>query len=193
MTATATYTQTPTSTSTPTRTPTNTPLPPIPGFDDVLTFGGGAGGGTLARDFCEDHNPGKCPASYGETFWIDQIAYLCIWGVPLDVVFQVELISPNAEITITGTFKALSSNHTIAWSGHVPEEHDSVVYIQNGVTTAVISPWWPKELPKGTWEMRVKWPGNDAYGTFIAHENTDSWFATDVLLLCWNQAFLWCV
>lgn len=155
--------------------PTNTPLPPLPNFDEVLSFGGGAGGGTVAKDYCQSHFLGEIPASYGGTSSsFGEIAYLCLWGIPLDVVFQVKLISPNAKNTLVSNFKALSSNTTVAWSGHISEEHDSVVYLENGSSMIVISPWWPHELPSGFWRIQVTWNGNEINGTFNASGNNVS-------------------
>jgi hypothetical protein len=152
--------------------PTNTPLPPLPDFDKVLSFGGGAGGGTVAKDYCQSHFLGEIPAAYGGTSSrFGEIAYLCLWGIPLDAVFQVELISPNTKNTLVSYFKALSSNKTVSWSGHISEEHDSVVYLENGISLIVISPWWPHELPSGSWQIHVTWNGNEINGTFNANGN----------------------
>ncbi len=170
-------------TNTPTKIPTNTPLPPLPDFDHVLTYGGGAGGST-AYDYCLSNFPGQIPATTGKKT-IRQTAYLCLWGMPYDIPFEVNLISPNNEITLTGIFKA-TSNNSLVWSGHNPEEHASRAYSATANQTAVfinqtivlkplianmivISPWWPDDFPSGMWQIHVIWTGGETHGILDAN------------------------
>ena len=163
-----------TPTFTPVNIPINTALPPLPDFGDVLIYATGGGGVSEAQIFCQSNFPGQIPATAGMVSDHPQTAYLCFWGIPLDVPFQVELISPNNEIKLKGTFKALSATNEVAWSGHIPEEHDAMVETKNGVSSVSVSPWWPDELPEGKWQIHVTWIGGETYGIFDASTMTNS-------------------
>ena len=78
-----------TSTFAPTKTPTNTPLPPLPDFDDTISFGVGGGGG-------------QCPGLDQTPNFVNlsqhgQAITTCFWlsGFDLAQPFQISLSQAN--------------------------------------------------------------------------------------------------
>lgn len=86
-------TKSPTKTPTerPTSTFTNTPLPPLPDFQDVITFASGAGGGPCMEQEYAPNYLDVWVSPNGERF---NICYW-LWGMDLQQPFQIVLTQPG--------------------------------------------------------------------------------------------------
>jgi len=156
----------PTSTPTNTRTstPSNSPLPPLPDFEDVLSFSPGSGGGVC---------PGVDATSNSiDIIQLDQHIYTCfwLWGIDFNQPFQIFLSqtdNPNGVSLKSPNLFFDSNNGIIQWEGypnwsefgHGHEAGNGALFVYDfGV-------WLPVPLSPGQWRFSVVQKGS-TFGEF---------------------------
>jgi hypothetical protein len=140
-----------------------TELPPLPEFNQLLTFG--FGGGSTWNCLRSPAYDGPVPAASGglayssatnhnnlEGNLMARIAYLCLWGFPDSESFNVSLVSSDGLYTLSGSFTL--SQMAVFDSGK------NLLY--------EITFWWPGDLPSGIWKIEVTWQGGSVKGNFDA-------------------------
>jgi hypothetical protein len=122
VTPTHTLTNTPTKTSTltptitPTKTSTNTPLPPLPDFEQVLTFAQGGGG-----EFC-----GRYPENGAKLAVIDidpgKALLLCFASGSISPPFQLEWFAPDGRVFTSrvGKYGGTQREYFMRWPINLP-------------------------------------------------------------------------
>jgi hypothetical protein len=165
----ATVTRKPTATSNPTATikpspipPSDTPLPPIPDFDDVLTFSIGSGGG-------------QCPGldetpNFVNLSQFGQAITTCFWLSGFDFTQPFQIILSRADGSgnrlVTPNIY-LDSRDDVVWDGYEelpPGASSSWGYIDNG-TLAVynFNVWSPDRLSPGQWRFTISQRGGASF------------------------------
>jgi hypothetical protein len=152
-TATATFTLTPTSTL---------DLPPIPDFDEVLTFGGG---GADEGDDIGCEYPEFQPAivfTHGVDF--------CLWGVHLGIPFQLTFFSLDGVFSQSIDFFVDQHTLDVHWGKYqVGGTFAKAAYTDNG-TVVKIRPLFAGYLPGGEWQVVASGNGFQASTTFNRSE-----------------------
>jgi hypothetical protein len=157
---------TPTNTQTP-LAPSNVDLPPLPDFKGSVVSVG-MGGGPLCDDFYQGppHIQGAA-----NSFVPARTGYLCLYGLPFDEGFRVDLTAPDNSITLSGdyyatvqTFDVFSNNINLRnfgsysnWLGGSPP--GDVFLFGQAYTRIFIKIRWPSDLPAGSWQFRVQTAG----------------------------------
>ncbi len=139
---------------------TDTPLPPLPDFQQLVTFGIGGGGG-----------PGPC-AEYQNTapaivVLIDQSAQsaiLCLSGVLYDRPFQLKLISPDGRSLQSNNIRLNQATGDVEWSGY--QGFFASADSTGGSPSMTLSIWWPNSLPAGQWHISASSNGFQAESDF---------------------------
>jgi hypothetical protein len=148
-------------------TSTYTPLPPLPDFEEVLSFGGG--GGDAPCLYIPDKS---LPATEGGTafgaYFLPRTAILCIWGAPFNVPLQVSMTSPSGQTTLRGSVQVESATDKVLWLGQNLRESSSLATRLDNTTAIFLSLWWPGSLESGVWNVDVQWSGGKISGTFTA-------------------------
>lgn len=159
----------------PTRTPTNTPLPPLPEFDDVLTFGGGGGGGQCGVP------PSLPPALEVNQF--NNVLALCMWGVNFGLPFEITFYAPDGRIA--GPIKLLVDRRAskVNWHGY---HQDEFSFIADG-TFAEIEIWWPIDYPTGQWRACAYGGGLEAGTDFTVQKNASPPYIAALDPRPWNE------
>ena len=172
----STSTTRPASTSRPTSTATNTQpppapsnmdLPPLPDFKGSVVASG-MGGGPLCDDLYQGppHIQGAA-----NSFVPARTGYLCLYGMPFDEGFRVDLTAPDNSITLSGdyyatvqTFDVFSNNINLRnfgsysnWLGGSPPGDFFV--IGWAYTRIFIKIRWSSNLPEGYWRFSVRTAG----------------------------------
>ncbi len=134
-----------------TRTPTDTAAPPLPDFPDVLTFGGGAGGGGE----CENAGllvPDTVSLVYAS---VGKSAVFCtaVWR-PTGGVIRLELISPAGPILDSPDIVFAPSTQNVEWVGY-PGFGSWAQHTSDGTLYAYLQVWWPIDWPLGEWRAHV--------------------------------------
>lgn len=163
--------------------PTNTPLPPLPEFEQLLSFGGAGGGGLSA---CPDFSTytGPSPAVKGGLSFdsigansmafqnLPRLAYLCLWGFPADKPFIVSLTSPDESHSLNAEFGVYEDSHgwqKLRWTGYENE----FITVQGAADDLAVEIdfWWPGNTQSGIWKINVTWSGGSISGDFDADAN----------------------
>ena len=125
----------------PTRTPTNTPLPPLPEFDQVITFADGGGGSEC--DYPKSPNTINVPsARYG------RYAQFCmtILGMEFDEPFYLQLTAPNGKTYTSPAIWLDQGTKDLLWDGYPQFFSGYASWSGNGILYADILIWWPSSL-----------------------------------------------
>jgi hypothetical protein len=150
LTFTSTFTPTFTPTSTITNTPTNTPLPPLPDFDEVISFGGGgAGGRGWGCNFQKEPNTIKVFTYSGL-----HGAELCILlqGINLNQPFKLIISQPGKSTRVlSNKFWFDSSNKRIRWGGYSDWSNSYLIINHKAYLDIPIS--LPTQLFLGKWTI----------------------------------------
>ena len=180
---TPTFTLTATSTSTPTYTPTSTPtntaLPPLPDFDQVISFGGG--GGDAPCLFVPNR---PLPAVDGGLAW-DGFYYmrsgiLCIWGAPFNIPLNIWFTSPSRQVVLGTRIQVQLPNEKVLWLDENNIQGNSLNYQFSTTTAIYLNIWWPAELKSGIWQVSVQWSGDGITGTFNAETSSPKLSVADM-------------
>ena len=161
---------------------TNTPLPPLPDFDEIISFAPGAGGEADEWVFPDNFTyTGPPPAAQGGLSFrsfsangrgfqnLPRLAYLYLWGFPADRPFKISLVSPDGSQSLSGDFRVSvdpEGNQKLIW----PDQETELVDVhtsQNSLATE-IDFWWPGTLAEGVWKIEVTWQGGAFTGEFDA-------------------------
>lgn len=142
--------------------PTSTPLPSLPDFHKILSFGGGGGGGDTTCEY-----PGVVPAIQGVNW--ERYLQLCLWGVDVDEPVRIKLTSPDgrlfqsADITVRKTTNLLEPDSLeVSWKGYETGITISVgetlffgnFFVEdNNVNKLVLYIKWPDVLLGGIWKV----------------------------------------
>jgi len=161
-----TPTDMPTSTPTNTRTstPTKTPLPPLPDFEDVLSFSPGSGGGVC---------PGVDSTSNSiQIMQLGQHIYGCfwLWGIDFNKPFQFflsQVDNPNGVYLKSPNLYFDSNNGKMQWEGYpIWDEFGHGYGDSNGALFVYdFGVWSPVPLSPGQWRFSVVQKGS-TFGEF---------------------------
>jgi hypothetical protein len=176
---TTTFMLTFTPTSTITNIPTNTPLPPMPDFDDLVTFGGGGGGEECGVA------PSLRPAL--EVHQYNNVMVLCMWGVNFGMPFDVEFTAPDGRIA--GPVKLSVDQRTwkTEWEGYRQQEFLSIADWGNNGTFTEVQIWWPIDYPTGQWRAIAYGEGLQASDDFMAQKSASPPYIAALDPRPWNE------
>jgi hypothetical protein len=140
----------PTGGGNPISAPTNTPLPPLPEFEQVITFLAGGGGGEC--DYPKSPNMINVPsARYG------RYAQFCmtILGMEFDEPFYLQLTAPNGKTYTSPAIWLDQETKDLLWDGYPQSFSGYASWSGNGILYAGILIWWPSSLSEGQWQVQA--------------------------------------
>ena len=158
--STATFMPASTFTQTFTFTVTNTPLPPLPDFDDVISYGGG-GGGPLCTYPRVPNQINISPLVLGSTGW-----RLCLMlsGINFNQPFQLMLSHPGGPTILKSRNLSFDlNNNSVLWEGFPGKPGVIETKTSDGTVALEILIWWPDIFSEGVWRITVM------QGQFRAH------------------------
>ena len=151
---------------------TFTPLPPMPDFEEILTFGGG-GAGQLGCD----HGYPPTPNSISVSTTFGRHAILCVFLQNVNTAAPIQLNLTQ----YGGTGMVLRSNnlildrgwHRAHWDGFEAEGNIET-WTRDSLIKFVLSVWWPVTLPAGDWRFTVSQVGGlQVSGDFRVSKQVD--------------------
>lgn len=156
-----------TPTAVPVSTSTGTPLPPLPGFEQTLTFGGGTGCDRCGMGYClANQNLAIRPSVFGTSIneWnepSERTGYLCLWGITPELPFTVRLTSPDGNTVLSSDF--VYNAGKLSWDGNprYVDSHES----DDGLINAELPILWPIGVPTGIWQITSVGRGLQAQGS----------------------------
>lgn len=155
-TATNTSTVTPTRTATPTAT--KTPLPPLPDFDEVLSFGGGGGGSPVG---CEKYPSKPNRVQVYPNFGREADFCFTLTNIDSKAAFQLNLLQLNggALSLSLGNLTLDRKSKTVLWNktrngGRIDQ------WTKSGTIQFIVRVWWPISLPPGNWRLTISQSGS---------------------------------
>lgn len=153
--------------------PTNTPLPPLPDFDQVISYGGG-GGGEPGCMIDPGYRPALTIEDDGRIIHKNYVD-LCLWGdVKSHLPFQLQLVSPDGRTFLSN--ELIVDQNSLYWEGY--EGFDE--YFNPMLYDGSIQISWPVNYPSGQWHVIVTGEGFQADANFFAPEQDQpSIFALD--------------
>lgn len=141
----------PTETRTPNPTVTLTPLPTLPDFDRVLTFGGG-GAGLLCPPFTDP------PYSFfgDPSNFITGNLSLCIVlaATDADSPFFIQVTAPDGTMFTSNSIVANQSTQTVEWDGY-PGNNGNYAFFENGNIYLDLYLSWIPNFLEGQWRIHV--------------------------------------
>jgi hypothetical protein len=146
--------------------PIITPSPSLPDFSSHLYFAFGGGG------------DGDCDPVVEIGYFSQRGGTLCVYDLPLGIVFHISLISPDGKTSLEGDFKVMDSSDgpQVIWVGHEMEEHYAEIRsLDSEHNTAIVryGLWWAGGLPTGEWEARVSWDGHETNDILNVHASQE--------------------
>ncbi|MBI5935254.1 MAG: hypothetical protein HY867_16255 [Chloroflexi bacterium] len=178
-TRTVTHTFTPTFLPTFTFTITNTSLPPLPDFDELVTFGGGGGGGECGV-------PPSLPPAL-EVHQYNNVLVLCMWGVNFGLPFEITFNAPDGRIA--GPIKLLVDQRTgkVKWQGYHQDDFLAIADWGNNGTFAEVQIWWPIDYPTGQWQAVAYGEGLQASDYFQVQKESSHPYIAALNPRPWND------
>jgi hypothetical protein len=150
LTFTPTSTATKTATHTATSTATNTYLPPVPDFEELLSFGAGGGGG-----FCNGIDYAPNDARVSQT---NKAIWLCLYlrKIKFSQPFNITLMRlGDGTIMFTPDLRLNQENKTLTWTGY-QESNGSAAWTSDGTLNFYnVGIWWPQYFSAGQWRLSV--------------------------------------
>lgn len=144
------------------------PLPSLPDFNQVLTFGGGGAG-----FICEDLGYPESPNTISGTVTYGQHASLCmtLWGIDFGQPFRIELIAPDGRVSQSPNLRVNQSTGSVEWDGY-PGFDGYAEWTSDGKVFVSLVVWWPFTFSPGQWQISASGGGFQAYGDFwVAKED----------------------
>jgi len=153
-------------TNEPAYTPTYTPLPPLPDFEDVLTFGGGGGGPP-----CIQSNTPNTITSPNVTYGKFSLLCMVILGMDFNKPFRLQLTAPNSKVYISPHLLLNQSTKAVQWEGYQGFA-GYAGWSGNGILYVSIDTWWPSSLSEGQWQVQAYGSNFLATGSFSVTKRT---------------------
>jgi hypothetical protein len=141
-------------------TPTKLPLPPLPDFNQVLTFGGGGGG--MPCDYPVTPNLISVPnIAFGH------VVQLCLTlsGLNLGNPFKIKLTGPDGQSLLSPGLLLDREKKVIRWTGY-PGYESPAEWTSDGTLFATLFVSWPALLQPGNWHITAFGDGFTANGDF---------------------------
>lgn len=164
----------PTSTFVP--APTKTPLPPLPDFQDMITYG--LGGGGISNCMVPEYQP---PVIYGTRNTWQSVAGICGYQIPIPMNTPIHVTVSSGMYVLDGVFQFIpyfgddgNFHGSIDWFESHSDSYSLLAdsCTENSCTYMDVDLWWPVGLPDGTWQLRLSWSGEEFTGDFNAGINT---------------------
>ena len=170
---TATRTPTRIPTKIPTRTPAKTQLPPLPDFEDVITFAAGAGGGPCS----EIDEPPNYLDVWVNSAGVHMIACFWLRGIDVSRPLEINLSQPGNSTGVyfeSPTLFLDSNNARVLGEGYSTQQYFGNWYRQNNeVIKGYFNVWSSIRLSPGMWRFSITQTGS-AFGTLSSDFRFDA-------------------